>query len=155
MKTVSEPPASFLYQSSVPIIMDKKSMAIIAVVVVAVAAASYLAMQMDDTRDSGQDADGYTLSLKLSLKDGLKCFMGDREYVDGDTIVLYSDAVLKFVAPQLGTISCSASWSDPYGYSTGGSSGEEYATSMDLYVSWAAFFDNMTGNLNATFHAGE
>ena len=113
MKTVSEPPASFLYQSSVPIIMDKKSMAIIAVVVVAVAAASYLAMQMDDTRDSGQDADGYTLSLKLSLKDGLKCFMGDREYVDGDTIVLYSDAVLKFVAPQLGTISCSASWSDP------------------------------------------
>lgn len=84
----------------------------------------------------------------------MKCFIGEKEYFDGDTIVLYSDAVVTFVAPQLGTISCSGYRSDPYG--NGGDMTEsEYATHMGYDVSFVAYFADMTGSLKATFHAGD
>lgn len=138
--------------------MDRKSIAIIAVVFVVAVAAICVAMEMDERKDNGKDigldADGYKLSLSLSLNDGLKCFIGEKEYFDGDTIVLYSDTAVTFVAPQLGTISCIGSWSDPYGTS-GNLSASEYTTHMECDVSFAAYFGDMTGTLKATFHAGD
>lgn len=136
--------------------MDRKSIAIIAVVFVVVVAAVCVAMAMDDNKDGGKEISSgeYKLSLSLSLNDGLKCFIGDKEYFDGDTIVLYSDTSVSFVAPKLGTISCTGYWSDAYG-SSGSMNFSEYATHMECEVSFIAYFGDMTGPLKATFHAGD
>lgn len=137
--------------------MDRKSIAIIAVVFVVVVVGVCVAMEMDDSKNEGKEikSDGYKLSLNLSLSDGLKCFIGDKEYFNGDTIVLYNDATVIFEASSIGTISCSGYWADPYGGSGGMTYSEEDVTKIEYDVAFTAYFGDMSGSLQATYKAGE
>lgn len=79
----------FCIRAPIHVDMDRKSTAMVVAVVIAVAAASYLAMEMDDTWDVGSEEDGYKVTLKLALQEGLRCTVGDRVYHNGDSIVFY------------------------------------------------------------------
>lgn len=135
--------------------MDRKSTAMVVAVVIAVAAASYLAMEMDDTWNVGSEEDGYKVTLKLTIQEGLKCTVGDREYHDGDSLVFYDDTILKITSPTTGTIKCFGGWSTPDGAATSGGSAEEYGTQMEFDLTWTAFFGDMSGTLTVTFVAGD
>lgn len=135
--------------------MDRKSTVMVVAVVIAVAAASYLAMEMDDTWNVGSEEDGYKVTLKLALQEGLKCTVGDRVYHDGDSIVFYDDVVLKITAPETGTIKCAGKWSTLDGAATCEGSAEEYGTQMVFDLAWAAIFGDMSGSLTVSFVAGD
>ena len=135
--------------------MDRKSAVMVVAVVIAVAAASYLAMEMDDTWNVGSEEDGYMVTLKLAIQEGLKCTVGDRAYHDGDSIVFYDDVVLKITAPATGTIKCSGIWSTLDGVATCKGSAEEYGTQMLFDLTWATIVGDMSGDLTVSFVAGD
>ena len=136
--------------------MDAKSKLIIIVaVIIAVAAAAFYAMAEEDRDEAGSETDGYKVSLKLSLNDGLRCYVGGTEYFDGDTIVFESDSTMKLFAPQTGTITCNGHWQNEDGTATSGGDMSEYGDSMEYDLTWTAYYGDMTGTVTATFVASE
>ena len=135
--------------------MDRKSIALTSIVaaIIIVAAVSFVVMSGDDEKKIGTDA--YKVTLSLSVQEGLKCYIGEKEYFDGDTIVFYDDKTLKVFAPELGTIKCVGSWSDPEGTSTSGGTAEEYGKQMEYDLMWTAYYGDMSGSLTATFVKGD
>lgn len=134
--------------------MDRKSIALTSIVaaVIIIAAVSFIVMYDDDEKKIGTDA--YKVTLSLSVQEGLKCYIGEKEYFDGDTIVFYDDKTLKVFAPELGTIKCAGSWSGPDGASGGGTM-EEYGTQTEYDLTWTAYYGDMSGSLTVTFVKGD
>lgn len=135
--------------------MDRKSIALTSIVaaVIIIAAVSFIVMYDDDEKKIGTDA--YKVTLSLSVQEGLKCYIGEKEYFDGDTIVFYDDKTMKVFAPEPGTIKCAGSWSNPDGTATGGGTMEEYGTQTEYDLTWTAFYGDMSGSLTVTFVKGD